>query len=346
MKVIIAAVVAALLVVALGVSAVLFGDDDNLIASGGVGVLRLDAVPQAYQSAVTAAAGRCPEITGPVLAAQISAESGWNPQALSPAGARGIAQFMPATWAEWGHDYSGDGVADVFNATDAIGSQADYMCAIITWVTNQIDQHAVAGDPLQLALAAYNAGMGRVLSSGGIPAIDETRRYVERILAAIPSYTEAVLGAVSGNLPALSDDGTYRVPTPGSGRLDTSTLCHVPWASSGMILQCAAEHDLELLDAAFQTEFGEHLLIISAYRSYSAQVATRAAKGFMAATPGTSNHGWGLAVDFGNIGAEGSVRHDWLRANAPSYGWQHPSWARSGGSKPESWHWEYVGVNS
>ena len=71
-------------------------------------------------------------------------------------------------------------------------------------------------------------------------------------------------------------------------------------------------------------------------------MSLKASKGGLAATPGKSNHGWGLAVDISNLGGEGSAKHAWLRANAPAYGWDHPSWARSGGSKPEAWHWEYV----
>ena len=54
----------------------------------------------------------------------------------------------------------------------------------------------------------------------------------------------------------------------------------------------------------------------------------------------------GTAADLAGIGSEGSTRHAWLRANAPAYGWQHPSWARIGGSRPESWHWEFVGTGS
>ncbi|MCL2467399.1 MAG: M15 family metallopeptidase [Micrococcales bacterium] len=144
--------------------------------------------------------------------------------------------------------------------------------------------------------------------------------------------------------PTVSSDGTYRVPKAGSGRLDPSTLSQVSWAPSGTKLRSDAAQALEQLDAAFYSRFGEHLKVsgAGAYRDYDAQVSLRASKGGMAAEPGKSNHGWGLAVDINNLGGEGSVKHAWLRANAPAYGWDHPSWARVGGSKPESWHWEYV----
>ncbi|MCL2422695.1 MAG: M15 family metallopeptidase [Micrococcales bacterium] len=160
----------------------------------------------------------------------------------------------------------------------------------------------------------------------------------------------AVLGATtSGSYdaaawPTVSADGTFRSSKAGSGRLDTSTLSQLSWAPSGTKLRGDAAQSLEQLDAAFFSRFGEHLKVSGggAYRDYDAQVSLRAQKGAMAAEPGKSNHGWGLAVDINNLGGEGSTKHAWLRANAPAYGWDHPSWARVGGSKPESWHWEYV----
>ena len=39
----------------------------------------------------------------------------------------------------------------------------------------------------------------------------------------------------------------------------------------------------------------------------------------------------------------GTPQHRWLQANAVAFGWFHPSWAQTGGSKPEAWHWEFAG---
>jgi len=144
--------------------------------------------------------------------------------------------------------------------------------------------------------------------------------------------------------PAVSADGTYRVPKAGSGRLDPSTLSQISWAPPGTRLRSDAAQALDQLNAAFYARFGENLKVsgAGAYRDYDAQVSLKAAKGGLAAEPGKSNHGWGLAVDISNLGGEGSTKQAWLRANAPAYGWDHPSWARAGGSKPEPWHWEYV----
>jgi Transglycosylase SLT domain/D-alanyl-D-alanine carboxypeptidase len=316
------------------------------VPSGGAGILNASAVPEAYRGAVIAAGARCPGVSGPVLAAQIQAESGWAPSAGSPAGASGIAQFMPATWQSWGKDYSGDGVADVLNPTDAIGSQADFMCYLRGWVDAKLAAGVLKGDPLQLTLAAYNAGPGAVELAGGIPSFAETQQYVQRILSFIPTYTTTpqITGAPGGTSgagggPAVSADGTSRVPMAGSGRLDISTLCRIPWAGATQVLRCDAEQSLEVLNAAYRAQFGVDLGISSAYRDYATQIVLKAQKGRIAATPGTSNHGWGLAVDFG------AVDYAWLAANSRTYGWDHPSWARPGGALPEAWHWEFVGIS-
>jgi soluble lytic murein transglycosylase-like protein len=100
-----------------------------------------------------------------VLAAQLYAESGFNPFARSPAGAQGIAQFMPATARAMG-------LADPFDADRAIDAQARLMRDLLRRF----------GGRLALALAAYNAGPGAVARFGGVPPFAETRAYVTRIL--------------------------------------------------------------------------------------------------------------------------------------------------------------------
>ena len=66
------------------------------------------------------------------------------------------------------------------------------------------------------------------------------------------------------------------------------------------------------------------------------------------ATPGTSNHGWGRAVDFTRNGRStlgcGDSAFTWLNANGARFGWVHPPWARCGKATAEPWHWEWGGV--
>jgi cell wall-associated NlpC family hydrolase len=167
--------------------------------------LRPGVVPAAYLGLVTTAGQTCPEITAPIIAAQLDTESEWNPNAVSPAGAQGIAQFMPGTWPSWGHDENADGKADPFDPADAIPAEARFMCALVNWAKAS----GIPGNPVALALAAYNAGTGAVEKYQGIPPYDETTKYVTKILAKAATYAVAFT-------PTQTADGLWNawVPPP------------------------------------------------------------------------------------------------------------------------------------
>ena len=139
-------------------------------------------VPAEYEADVIRAGSICQVVTPSIIAAQIDQESNWNPKASSSAGAQGIAQFMPSTWASAGKDGDGDGKADVWNPHDAIRSQGNYMCGLASQVETAKKSGKLTGDTLQLTLTAYNAGLGSVLKYGGIPPFTETTNYVKRIV--------------------------------------------------------------------------------------------------------------------------------------------------------------------
>ena len=110
---------------------------------------------------------------------------------------------MPATWnGGAGMDGDGDGKADITNPHDAIYSQGNYMCAKLKEVDALLSAQSVAGDRVELALAAYNAGTGAVESAGGIPINGETEKYVPKIINAIPTYQGA-----DGSLLLASQSG-------------------------------------------------------------------------------------------------------------------------------------------
>lgn len=120
-------------------------------------------VPTHYRRLVTSAAlsnGIAPVL----LAALLQAESDYNPRAVSPAGAQGIAQFMPGT-------ARGLGLTDPFDPNQAIPAAARLLAG-----------HIRSFGSAALALAAYNAGPGAVQRYGGIPPYAETQAYVVRIL--------------------------------------------------------------------------------------------------------------------------------------------------------------------
>jgi soluble lytic murein transglycosylase-like protein len=130
--------------------------------SGGAGLPGF--VPARFRTPLAQAAARW-NVSAALLAAQLMAESNFNPYATSPAGAQGIAQFIPSTAASYG-------LADPFDPVEAIDAQAHLMHDLI----------AQLGSP-QLALAGYNAGPALVEACHCVPSIPETAAYVSRILA-------------------------------------------------------------------------------------------------------------------------------------------------------------------
>ncbi|GED86128.1 NlpC/P60 family protein [Streptomyces sp. NPDC091412] len=164
---------------------VVAGDISGGAGGGSVGLAK-GAVPAAYQSLVQRWGNLCPAINPALLAAQLYQESGFNPNARSPAAAQGIAQFIPSTWATHGIDGDGDGKADVWNPNDAIPSAASYDCELASYVKD------VPGDVTHNMLAAYNAGAYAVIKYGGVPPYAETRNYVKTITTLEKSFAAPV----------------------------------------------------------------------------------------------------------------------------------------------------------
>jgi Transglycosylase SLT domain/D-alanyl-D-alanine carboxypeptidase len=121
-------------------------------------------VPARFRAPLLRAAAHW-NVSAALLAAQLMAESNFNPFAVSPAGAQGIAQFIPSTAASYG-------LHDPFDPEAAMDAQAHLVSDLIRQL----------GSP-QLALAAYNAGPAPVEACRCVPAIPETTAYVSRIIA-------------------------------------------------------------------------------------------------------------------------------------------------------------------
>ncbi len=128
-----------------------------------------------------------------------------------------------------------------------------------------------------------------------------------------------------------------------NGNLDPGSLCPL-WQAPGHRLRADAAKAFNAMSQYRASTSGAPLCVTDSYRSYGEQASLYRRKPGLAAVPGTSNHGWGVAVDFcGGVQDSSSAAFRWMNANAPRFGWNHPDWARPSGSKPEAWHWEYTG---
>jgi soluble lytic murein transglycosylase-like protein len=126
--------------------------------------------PTRFDAEIEAASARYGLPTG-LLKGLIRAESNFDPNAGSPAGAQGLTQLMPATAESLG-------VTNPFDPVQAIEGGAKYLS----------QQLAAFGGDVQKALAAYNAGPGAVQRYGGIPPYAETQAYVPRVLEYARGY--------------------------------------------------------------------------------------------------------------------------------------------------------------
>lgn len=200
-------------------------------------------------------------------------------------------------------------------------------------------------------------GNGTIVAGGSVEAAyapGELPSVVDA-LAAVPSSdrvpdlvaftetfdTRAVLAAAR----SMERDGIvgcdpHARPSGGNGTLSANGLCQIPWAKR-YVLRADAATSLAAMNDAYRSRFNRDLCLVSAYRSIGEQRRLKATKGYLAAPPGKSNHGWGLAVDFCSSTVSGQS-WTWLQQNGATYGWVNPNWARRGGSGPyEPWHWEY-----
>lgn len=127
------------------------------------------AIPPRYAAKVAELAARY-DFSPALMEAVVWQESRWNENARSPVGAQGLAQLMPGT-----ARYLGVNPNDPFANLEG-GAR---------YLREQLDRF---GGDLEKALAAYNAGPGRVQRSGGVPNIRETRQYVAAIMGRLAGH--------------------------------------------------------------------------------------------------------------------------------------------------------------
>jgi soluble lytic murein transglycosylase-like protein len=168
-------------------------------ATGATPLTGTSATPGAatpYAAEIDAAAAKY-NVDAALLRGLIRQESNFNPNAGSPAGARGLTQLMPGTASALGVDPS--------VPAQAIEGGAKYL-------RQQLDKFG--NDPAK-ALAAYNAGPGAVQRYGGVPPYAETQNYVRKVLAYAAEYRQAAPTASAAAAPVTTPVATA-APTASS----------------------------------------------------------------------------------------------------------------------------------
>jgi soluble lytic murein transglycosylase-like protein len=127
-----------------------------------------EPLPASQLDPLIEGAARQQDLQPELLRSMVNQESGARPCAVSPKGAMGLMQLMPATAAQLG-------VKDPFNPGENLNAGAWFMKQLLNIY-----------DDLPLALGAYNAGPGKVNAINGIPAIPETQQYVRSIMSTLP----------------------------------------------------------------------------------------------------------------------------------------------------------------
>jgi len=128
-----------------------------------------EPLPAAQLDSLIEGAAKQQDLQPELLRSMVNQESGARPCAVSPKGAMGLMQLMPATAAQLG-------VKDPFDPQENLNAGAWFVKQLLTTYND-----------LPLALGAYNAGPARVNAIDGIPAIPETQNYVQRILSSLPA---------------------------------------------------------------------------------------------------------------------------------------------------------------
>jgi hypothetical protein len=216
-------------------------------------------------------------------------------------------------------------------ATDAATAAAKAKASLQTVIAEQKTQLEAtrALHAAQVRKAGPIAGL--LLGSEDATALATTKRL--RAALVVPGVQ------ADGSVKACS---TNEADYP-NGAVPAAGLCPL-YGAPAQSLRPGAAAAFNEMSLAYEKDTGSPICVTDSYRSLAEQVSVKAERGKWAATPGTSEHGRGLAADLcGGINSFGSPAHLWMKQNAPLYGWFHPEWAEPTGSLPEPWHWEYAG---
>lgn len=212
-----------------------------------------------------------------------------------------------------------------------------------SWLPRAAVLVALAGSTIAVPVAEAASPEGDA-STPGIVA-DYPTSYEVLSGSVLQTTSTSLLAAVPG-AQRVSDTSRSvdREPLPGcdgeaninvsNGLIPESEMCTL-WDGTNMLRGDAAVALAEL-HANFKVAFGRNLCITDSYRSLGEQRSVAAVKGGLAATPGTSNHGWGLAIDLCSSETRNNAVITWLFDNGPVYGWENPPGRRRAAAVPTS----------
>jgi cell wall-associated NlpC family hydrolase len=239
------------------------------------------------------------------------------------------------------------GQADLFAVTPPV-APADVLPGDLVFLgtaESGLGHVGIALDPTTMLAADARAGAVVVRTLPGDQVLGIGRPSLgQRAPVAAPGPAGGALRVECGNTvyPA-SYDGARSWGGYPNGLIPPSAMC--PIGVGAHTLRCDAAAAYRAMSAAYAGTFGGPICLTDSYRSYAGQVRLYGQKPALAAVPGTSNHGWGLAVDLcGGIERFGTPQYAWMTANAGRFGFLHPDWAEPGNGREEPWHWEFAGT--
>jgi hypothetical protein len=289
-----------------------------------------------------------------------------------------------AQWAYLAYAGTGGTISDLGTLLDTLGKPAEEASDTVAQLAYLSDQRAGAFERVQTQTdlqrsVAQRAVEASTRATEAAAAAKEAKEKLDVVIAEQKAQLEATrrlhadqvgrAGPIAGLLlgsedpdavelsrklraalviPGVKADGSVKACSTNeaeypNGQVPAAGLCPLV-GYPGESLRPGAAAAFNAMSLAYQKVSGVPLCVTDSYRSYVEQVAVKADRGKWAATPGLSQHGFGLALDLcGGVEDFGSPAHLWLKQNAALYGWFHPSWAEPSGSLPEPWHWEYAG---
>ncbi|WP_235882218.1 M23 family metallopeptidase [Streptomyces apricus] len=228
--------------------------------------VRIDA---SYVPWLRKAVADCTVVKPSVLAAQIDRLSGWDDDAGTLSGEKGIAAFTDARWRTWGKDDDGNGRSSPRDPADAIMALGRQDCSLAEEVTDLRTEGIVNGNLAELTLAAYASGTDAVRKAGRVPAGAET--YISEVTSlaarygavdressggAVNQVPGAVLAAPVANLTVTSPFGSRQHPLTGVTKLHTGIDFASPQGS-----QVSAASKGRVVFAAMTSAYGNRVVI-------------------------------------------------------------------------------------